>query len=294
MNTPGREGGMNEDTLERERRRLQRFITGGAGRRGFSLGASPTREEEEEELPSGVGLGSSKSYKKEELRRQEIAKQPDRLRLAKKKFVEMEDHNKEAKHIQNGANKTERKKGGERERAKSFAPGRNNFVDIHFLEDLLDKASSSVIGQGTTIHDKSSVASPDQGPQPTVQTKAEKAKQKKERKPAWVQTLYQEWDLDDEPRTEETEQLWKVDLEQEERDSKVFLHDAQEGINKLEDISSMIDPSMDVDDFDEGQFSIKLREFLDNGTKTIRYVKRKSKQGVHIHPWPERSALVLG
>lgn len=180
------------------------------------------------------------------------------------------------------------------------------------LNDLLDSGSSS----SSRATSASSSAGPDSGvfdaicdaslaaetiktasgvrekkqkkPQTKEARKLAKELKREARRPQWAQTLYEDFtDGEDLTQAQEEEEeaprtyLWNVDLQAEEKESKEFVKDAQEGIEKLENLSSMIDPEMDVDDFDEERFKLKMKEFFYSGKKTIRYIKRKSRQGVH-------------
>jgi hypothetical protein len=175
---------------------------------------------------------------------------------------------------------------------------------LNSLNDLLDDgdvktshssaatsvgAVDAVYVSGLPAHARSSdypaVKSESGGARAKPKTKEERRLAKEARRPEWAQTLYQEFEEDETTERDYEyvdQQLWKVDLDQEELESKEFVKDARDGIQKLEAVSAMLEPDMDVDEFDEERFSLGIKEFVYSGKKTIRYIKRKSKQGVRL------------
>jgi hypothetical protein len=157
-------------------------------------------------------------------------------------------------------------------------------VDALYVSDLPTHAASSaypaVASERGNAHRRASA------PNAKPATKEARRLAKEARRPQWAQTLYEEFDEEQDGEQKDYQyvdpQLWKVDLEQEERESQEFVKDAQDGIHKLEAVNAMIEPEMDVDDFDEERFSLGIKEFVYSGKKTIRFLKRKSKQGVRL------------
>ncbi len=67
-------------------------------------------------------------------------------------------------------------------------------------------------------------------------------------------------------------------VEDQERQSEEFYAIAKDATQKLDDISSLCDPDMDVDEFDEDRLKTQVKVFFDAGKKMYLYLKRRNKE----------------
>lgn len=79
--------------------------------------------------------------------------------------------------------------------------------------------------------------------------------------------------------------LEDIDIEQEQAESNQFMSDAEAGLQQLDEISTMMDPiRMDVDEFDDSRFKIKIKIFFDTNKKALLFLRKKSQQTVRCLP----------